>query len=157
MAEIWNLRDARLADLGFANSATYLKSKHWQSIREAYFDPLRPCYCCAEADCDQELHHWTYANLGKETAADLIQVCGQCHQRIHGIVSAALADLNDAHDVLRDQTIANGEYAVDVPLKPYRAAKQRAKRKALPALTTFDTKPTFARRVRKALRTVIGA
>jgi 5-methylcytosine-specific restriction endonuclease McrA len=43
------------------------------------------CEHCG-SDGPLEVHHWTYARIGHERADDLIVLCDECHDGVHGDV-----------------------------------------------------------------------
>lgn len=72
----------------------YLKSEHWQEVRNQYWASPRPkaCYVCAGKSTD--LHHRTYERLGRELLTDMVAVCRDCHFSIH-----------EYHNTHRDQSL----------------------------------------------------
>ena len=62
----------------------YLHSPTW-AVRRA--DALeRAGYVCEECGTPYglQVHHIDYAHLGREQAHDLMVLCRECHQRMHG-------------------------------------------------------------------------
>lgn len=77
-SEIWHaiLKNKPLNDYG-----EYLNSEAWAEIREELFEQMgRLCICGDEAT---EVHHKTYANIGKEDLTDLVGLCDRCHESVH--------------------------------------------------------------------------
>ena len=76
----------RLRSLGFDSYTAYLESEHWNDVRGRY---LRSglwkgrCHGCRKLMAFPEIHHRTYARLGRERLHDLRGVCHDCHQAIH--------------------------------------------------------------------------
>lgn len=63
--------------------ADYLKSSHWKATREWALDRAgHHCQICPSAD-GLEVHHRTYARVGKELPTDLAVLCGDCHEHFH--------------------------------------------------------------------------
>ena len=61
----------------------YLDSEDWQAKRELVFERSGGiCEGCRERKAD-EVHHLTYAHIGKEFLWELVAICGVCHERIH--------------------------------------------------------------------------
>ncbi len=98
--EQWELRDALLQARGYTDHKAYLKSDHWQSIRKKFIDPLAPCFCCGCITESPVLHHLTYRNVGQETAADLVQLCFECHDMLHAMINETGVGLARAHFAL---------------------------------------------------------
>ena len=63
--------------------AAYLQSPHWQATRAAAL--RRAGYRCQQCGATGRLdvHHRTYARLGREAAGDLVALCRECHEEIH--------------------------------------------------------------------------
>lgn len=62
----------------------YLRSDHWRTtrlnaVRRAGFR----CERCGVGGA-LEVHHLTYARVGKERPSDLQALCPTCHRRAHG-------------------------------------------------------------------------
>ena len=61
----------------------YLKSPEWKAKRKWLFKVRgRKCEKCDNRS-RLEVHHLTYANIGKETLADLQVLCAHCHYIEH--------------------------------------------------------------------------
>lgn len=66
----------------------YLRSPQWRRTRQKYFASIGNDYRCQACKTDErptQLHHRTYARLGREQHADLVAVCDACHQGIHDV------------------------------------------------------------------------
>ena len=74
----------------------YLKSPEWKAKKEKFYNSrlykkLREnggwkCYCCEENNKSLDMHHRTYKRLGRENISiDLVPVCRECHNTIHGM------------------------------------------------------------------------
>lgn len=62
---------------------TYIRSSEWYARRQMILDmALHRCMLC-DSSKDLQVHHRTYARLGKEHPADLIALCDNCHARFH--------------------------------------------------------------------------
>lgn len=67
---------------------TYIRSSAWKTRRSATFCRDNwTCRLCGEPAT--EVHHLTYARLGRERPEDLISVCEDCHREAGGRGSAA--------------------------------------------------------------------
>jgi hypothetical protein len=63
----------------------YLRTPHWRAVRRRYWASKRPkrCAACGIAGVPLDLHHKTYARLGKERLSDLTLMCRPCHEALH--------------------------------------------------------------------------
>lgn len=62
----------------------YLKTSHWQIVRErALADAQHQCFYCGATD-QLDVHHLTYARRGCEFDEDLMVLCRKCHDAAHG-------------------------------------------------------------------------
>lgn len=62
----------------------YLASPEWAEKRRRVLDRADyRCEGCGERQATQ-VHHLTYARVGKEMLFDLVAVCDYCHDVIHG-------------------------------------------------------------------------
>lgn len=61
----------------------YLKSQHWQHMRELAREHYGNSCCLCGAMDDLDVHHRTYERKGRERLSDLILLCRGCHQRFH--------------------------------------------------------------------------
>lgn len=62
----------------------YLKTEHWQQLREKALDYAgHRCQLCNTALGSLHVHHRTYDRRGCEEPADLIVLCADCHQMFH--------------------------------------------------------------------------
>lgn len=61
----------------------YLKTPHWQRVRERTF--ARAGYRCQVCNSGQQLraHHRTYERLGEELPEDTTTLCARCHSLFH--------------------------------------------------------------------------
>jgi hypothetical protein len=62
----------------------HINSAEWQKTRYAVLS--RDKFTCQGCGCKKasEVHHLTYANFGCEFLFQLVAICHECHQRIHG-------------------------------------------------------------------------
>ena len=62
----------------------YLASELWASVKRHYYQH-RPAVCCICRDKSRpvELHHLTYANIGREHIDDLAPLCREHHAAEH--------------------------------------------------------------------------
>jgi hypothetical protein len=62
----------------------HLNSPAWAAIRRKVLRRAnRVCEGCREAP-PSHVHHLTYVRLGDEMLFDLVAVCEECHEKIHG-------------------------------------------------------------------------
>lgn len=73
----------RLRALGFGTYAEYLASEHWSDFRKRYKVAGRRMTCLVCGAKPIQLHHRTYARLGRERFEDVIPVCRPHHEAIH--------------------------------------------------------------------------
>lgn len=74
----------RLAILGFRTYDTYLQSEHWKEKKKEYFKEVNlPKYCIVCNSPYYQIHHMSYARLGRESVYDLIALCGKHHKGVH--------------------------------------------------------------------------
>ena len=59
----------------------YWRSTHWRQVRDEVLAAHPVCQLCRRRAATQ-VHHKTYATLGRETARDVDAVCARCHRRI---------------------------------------------------------------------------
>lgn len=79
--------DAHIASLEALPYDEYLQTSHWLTIRQQAFDYYgKSCVLCS-ATSRLQIHHRDYANVGRETMADLIALCRDCHARYHRAVT----------------------------------------------------------------------
>jgi hypothetical protein len=63
--------------------AEYLKTAHWQRVRELALEAAaRQCELCSMTEA-LEAHHPTYERLGFERPGDVIALCHDCHRDHH--------------------------------------------------------------------------
>jgi 5-methylcytosine-specific restriction endonuclease McrA len=62
----------------------YIRSQEWRDKAEALKTEAGECAMCGSG-VNLEVHHRTYARLGREHPLDLIVLCRPCHARYHGI------------------------------------------------------------------------
>lgn len=79
----------KISSLGFKSYDEYLVSPHWQDFKKRFYSSSRrkSCLCCELPNFEVELHHITYARLGKERLSDVIPVCRYHHEIIHQLLS----------------------------------------------------------------------
>lgn len=70
--------------------SAYYRTKHWRKKRleRLSFDGWKCCWC--HCITELEVHHWIY-DLFNERLFDLMTLCRQCHQAIHGNESVHVA------------------------------------------------------------------
>ena len=63
----------------------YLKSEHWINFRDEALNHYgRKCSNCG-SEKSLNVHHLTYKNRGHEKLEDVVVLCHNCHNEIHGI------------------------------------------------------------------------
>ncbi len=62
----------------------YLKTEHWQLLRQATFNRHgRKCVVCLDKG-RIEVHHWRYQRtFFQTTIEDLVPLCEACHRMVH--------------------------------------------------------------------------
>lgn len=73
----------KLHSLGFKTYQDYLRSPHWESVREKYRTSRYSQFCLSCQSRKYHLHHLTYLNLGNESFDDLMALCENCHTALH--------------------------------------------------------------------------
>jgi 5-methylcytosine-specific restriction endonuclease McrA len=75
-----------------ANYDAYLRSFEWRVFRSKWRRHYRQslgrepaCQVCGASRV--ELHHLTYARLGRERFDDVVPLCRPCHRKSHGLVA----------------------------------------------------------------------
>jgi 5-methylcytosine-specific restriction endonuclease McrA len=63
--------------------AEYLRSEQWRQTAATAKERSPYCALCPARD-GLEVHHRTYARLGREWPSDLTVLCDRCHRRQHG-------------------------------------------------------------------------
>jgi len=61
----------------------YITSEEWRRKAQAAKQRAGECALCTSTTA-LEVHHRTYARLGREHPSDLIVLCSRCHRRHHG-------------------------------------------------------------------------
>ena len=63
---------------------TYLQSPEWEKKRKLVLDRARGiCEGCGRKKAVQ-VHHLHYRRVGQEMLFDLVAVCQECHDALHG-------------------------------------------------------------------------
>ena len=80
---IFEWQCVEVVPLGACDYQLYLKTEHWQRVRQATIDRFGGR--CAVCNSNQQLdvHHRTYERRGCETPADTILLCRGCHDLFH--------------------------------------------------------------------------
>lgn len=77
-----NDRDPEASRLAYRD---YLDSSHWWEVKtRARLRSGGHCQRCDAIGRRLEVHHLTYARLGRESEGDLIVLCNVCHRAEHG-------------------------------------------------------------------------
>ena len=70
--------------------SAYMRSPEWARKRAATLNRQgRYCRSCGTTE-QLHVHHRSYANLGRETNADLVVLCETCHTGVHQLTEAGL-------------------------------------------------------------------
>ena len=76
----------------------YISSAGWEKRRADYFaGHARKCFACGARDKIQ-LHHKTYARMGRELDEDLMPLCERCHSEVHRIQRTSGRNLAEVTD-----------------------------------------------------------
>jgi hypothetical protein len=65
---------------------TYLHSEHWINKRKEFYKVNQAICSKCQSTKNLNLHHLTYARLGKELLTDLICLCETCHHDLHNAI-----------------------------------------------------------------------
>lgn len=77
--------------------STYLQSEHWQRVRSKYKQRSRKtrkdkritCKLCSSFK-PIDVHHLTYARVGRELAGDVMGLCRSCHNLAHDVAKVTV-------------------------------------------------------------------
>jgi len=124
----------------------YLASDYWLEKRKWFLEQYGyKCVGCGGKAT--QVHHWKlgYLNLWQETWKDCIPLCGQCHMKMHGLVTPKkrrelgkteiMIDLDYLRDVsakiATNKTMrkVSGRIVVDAPLPSISLTSKRKVRK----------------------------
>lgn len=64
--------------------SAYLRSPHWKNTRYWILRERDKCEICAKVPKWFEVHHKSYRNIWRERAEDLMVLCPECHDLMHG-------------------------------------------------------------------------
>ncbi len=85
--EYWRERDIereRQAEQRRADYEAYLQTQEWADRRALIFTRSGGvCEGCRQAAA-AEVHHLTYEHVGAEFLWELVAICRECHERVHG-------------------------------------------------------------------------
>lgn len=107
---------------------TYLESKEWQDLKIDLIQ-RRGCKCekCKKQKSAERLqvHHLTYKNIYKESAADLVVLCAKCHMLEHKdkVPKATLKKYGIKPKGKKKKSKATKKDKVDMLLKSYQSGK----------------------------------
>lgn len=87
--------------LGFKNYNEYLKSDHWQNLKQIYKESLLPQYCIICHNEKFNLHHRSYERIGNEMIFDLIPLCQSCHFKVHKYCNENNTTIQTTHHAIR--------------------------------------------------------
>lgn len=101
----------KMKELGFARYADYLKSQHWKELKARFWSSKlifkvngkAVCSCCRTKELNLQLHHRTYARLGREYLTDLTLLCDECHHLTHQFNKLEEKSLFNSHRRLRSR------------------------------------------------------
>ena len=60
----------------------YLKTEHWQVVRNAALKRQSHCVLC-RSTIKLQVHHNTYERIWHEEPDDVVVLCGSCHSEYH--------------------------------------------------------------------------
>ena len=73
----------------------YLRSEHWLELRKRILKERgRQCESCGTKRGPIDLHHLTYARIGREKHWDLLVLCRACHEQRHAGIPAEVENEN---------------------------------------------------------------
>jgi hypothetical protein len=79
-------RDSRLDELRSMDYGQYLQTPEWQSTRlRAIENSQGKCERCGAIQIDLQVHHKNYERVGQELQTDLMVLCKECHEKVHGL------------------------------------------------------------------------
>lgn len=85
---IANAAAERMQPVNRSRNDDYLRSPQWQRRRSKIFQRCgHLCEGCLTNPAT-DVHHRTYANYGNEFAFELLALCRDCHERLHGTEAA---------------------------------------------------------------------
>lgn len=96
-----NTLNNKLRKLKIKSYQDYLQSNFWKAAKERYRTSDLPKHCLNCCNNYYELHHRSYARLGKERPTDLIPLCRECHQAIHNYLKENNTHLAHVHVAIR--------------------------------------------------------
>lgn len=99
----------RLRDLGYDSYADYLRSEHWAATKARYAASALPKGCWVCGHCPADLHHRTYARLGREHLPDLLPLCRKHHQQTHEHEAVIGVDLWNAARAVKSRYAKGAE------------------------------------------------
>lgn len=71
----------------------YLKSNHWQDVRNRYYASKYPYKCnICEVKTGLQLHHKSYKRIGNERLNDLVYLCGIHHKQLHDTLKVSASN-----------------------------------------------------------------
>lgn len=80
---------------------SYLSSYHWKNVKLAFRRSPQfknKCFVCNAPNLHASpinIHHRSYANVGKELSQDLVELCPMCHGRVHQIAKKKAVKMGD--------------------------------------------------------------
>ena len=77
-----------MATRGQSNHSKYLASSHWKKTRKRFNRKriARTCFVCGVGRAKGstlDVHHLTYARIGREQTSDLVALCRNHHKLVH--------------------------------------------------------------------------
>lgn len=83
----------------------YVESSHWQKKKKEFKSSSYYQGCCWVCGKKKYLHvhHITYENIGRELLCDLLELCSDCHNRLHLSIKTQGWPLLRAHVLLLEQ------------------------------------------------------
>lgn len=74
------------------SSAWWARRRRWVAREAQRSGAIRCAVCDRPWDPDRgDLHHLSYARMGKEAHEDLIAMCRPCHEALHRVIDASPA------------------------------------------------------------------
>jgi len=108
--------------LGFQSLEEYWRSERWRETKRRYRSSDYPQRCLICGSSHFDLHHRSYARLGKEELFDLVPLCRRHHDQLHELLDPnPKLCVKDTHDYLVFLMQDEGDPATDNEVDPAQA------------------------------------
>jgi hypothetical protein len=105
----------------------YLRTCHWESVRNRYKGSNLEQYCIACGAERYELHHLVYDRLWCELPGDLIALCRECHERMHWFLETRKVPRDQIETILREAFLLIPETRIRRIVSRFREAQDWGK------------------------------